>query len=478
MAFISQTQLQDIFLKADTSGQKLDRQQIVQELVNRGNVIEGLNDPPKKKEGLLDKLAKRVTNVQDSFQRNPNEPLMKQHAIIGQAAGGIGDVITSGIGVLGKIGSALTPDFIENPIKGMVGGATNAVAQTPLVQGVAGAYEELKKNSPDTAASLENSANILSLFPITKAGQAGQKAIAQGVKKTGLDVAQEGASKALKESAEASVARTLNPTTIATKATTQKLAPEIIKRPLSDTLAITRKGMQEKAGAAAEVAGEAIQEAGTLAGKTKTSELIDFLQSQKQQFAAGGKVVNREGVASVDEVIDIIAQYGDEVDDEVLRSVRRIFDSEYYQGKKNIAKSTAETSTLSFKKQAADKIRGILAEAYPEVAKLNKEFTFWSGLEGVLEKTVARKTGQKNALKAVATIGGATTGNTVTGRVLGAVGFNAIASLIDSPAWGLVNAKLKNRLADALAASDLSEIGKILSIIPQQTARQVSSSDE
>jgi polyhydroxyalkanoate synthesis regulator phasin len=458
-----------------TLGNKYNASELIQDLVNKKVQIEGLNEPSPKKTGLLDKLAQRVTNVQDSFQRNPNEPLMKQHAILGQTAGGIGDILGSGIGLLGKIGSGLTPDFIENPIKQALGGAANAVAQTPLVQGVTNAYADLKQNSPDTTATLENAANILSLIPISKAGQAGQQVLAKGIKKTGVESAQQGLSKGLKESAEASVAKVLSPATTAAKEATQKLVPQILDRPLTDTLALTRKGMQAKAGSAAEVAGEAIQEAGTLVGKSKTKELVNYLQSQKEQFVAGGKIVNKEGVQSIDEVTDLIAQYGKEVDDETLRGIRKIFDDEYYQGKKNIAKSTGETSQLNFKHQAANKIRGILGEKYPDVAALNKEYNFWSSLQGVLEKTNTRTTGQKGIRKAIAAAAGAASGEGVQGRALGAFVFRTVASLVDSPAWGLMSGKAKNQLADALANADLSKVGKVLSVLPQQA---LSPSDE
>jgi len=393
----------------------------------------------------------------------------------GQGAGLIGDITGAGLVLGGRAISALTPDAIEKPVVDAAKGVGVSILKTPAGQAGLAAiekgtefYNQWKAKDPVNAANLEAVVNIASLLPIGKGARAGKTALAS----TGVDDVAKGLGKAARESAEASVARTLNPTTIATKQTTQNIAGELVDRPLKETLALTRKGMQAKAGAAAEVAGEAIQQAGPLPGRTKTSALIDYLQSQKQQFMAGGKVVSKEGVESIDEVTRIIAQYGDDVDDEVLRDIRKIFDSEFYQGKKNIAKSAAETSTLNFKKKAADKIRSILAEAHPEVAKLNKEYTFWSSLEGVLEKTVARKTGQKQFMKGLATLGGATTGNTFSGKIIGALGFNMVASLIDSPAWGFVSAKLKNRLATALANSDVSEIGKILGSIPGLTAVQ------
>jgi hypothetical protein len=391
----------------------------------------------------------------------------------GQGAGAISDVVGAGLSLGGRALSAITPDSIEKPIVDTAKATFQGAAQSPAGQVVGGAigaatdaYGQFKESQPAAAANIEAIGNIGSMLPIGKVSKVGKQAL------SGVDDVTKAAAKPIRESAEASVARVLNPTTNATKATTQKIAGELVDRPLKDTLAITRKGMEAKAGAAAQVAGEAIQGAGQLPGKSKTKDLITYLQQQKDEFMAGGKVVNREGVGSIDEVTDLVAQYGKEVDDEVLRDIRKIFDDEFYQGKKNIAKSAAETSTLNFKKKAADEIRRILGDKYPDVAALNKEYTFWSNLEDVLGKTVARKTGQKGAIKAVATIGGAAAGQGVAGSLAGALAFRTVASMIDSPAWGFVSAKVKNRLAEALASSNLSEVGQILGSLPGLAAVQ------
>lgn len=490
MARISQQRLQEIFQQADATGQNLDRAEIVQELVNRGNEIEGLNEPAPKT--LFQKIADRnkaafsleQPSAVQRFATGQQGPAATGFQILGQGAGIANDIIGSGLKMAGRGISAITPDAIEKPIVDTVKGAGSAFLQTKV--GQAGlqaaqngmeAYEEWKAQNPSEAANLESFVNIASLVPSGALAKKGQAAAATVSKAVGADDALQSVSQGLRESAEASVSRVLNPTTQGTKATTQKIAGELVDRPLTDTLALTRKGMQAKAGEAAQIAGEAIEGAGTLAGKTNTAEIINFLDSQKQAFMAGGKVVSKEGIESIDEVVRIISQYGDDVDNEVLRTIRKIFDADYYQGSKNIAKSTTETSTLFMKKKAADKIRGILADKFPDVAKLNKEYSFWAGLEDVLSKTVARKTGQKQALKAIATIGGASTGNTVTGKVLNAVGFNVVAGLIDSPAWGFINAKIKNQLSKALADRDLSELGRILGSLPGQAAIQ-STSDE
>lgn len=493
--FIPQTEL-DTLLK-DATSQGLRADEVVQDLVNKGHTIEGLNDPtPPKKKGIFATLSQSLqernqaafgtdTGIVEAAGGFSSDSALGRFAtgqqglgrtalqVAGQGAGAFGDVGAAALQLGGKSLSAVTPDSIEKPIVDTAKRTGVKILQSPAGQAGLAAiekgmevYGQWKEQNPADAADLEAVVNIGSMLPIGRVSQAGKQAL------SGVDDVAKGLGKAARESAEASVSRTLNPTTNATKATTQRIAGELVDRPLKETLSLTRKGMAKKAGAAVEVAGEAIQEAGQIPGKTATSELVDFLQSQKQQFMAGGKVVSEEGVKSIDEVTQIIAQYGEDIPNETLRDIRKIFDAEYFQGKKNIAKSTAETSKLSFKKQAADRIRGILAEASPEVAKLNKEYTFWSSLEDVLEKTVARKTGQKQFMKGLATLGGATTGTSIPSKVIGALGFNMVASLIDSPVWGFVSAKMKNKIAEKLVSSDISELGKILGSIPGSTAVQ------
>lgn len=493
MAIISQRQLQDIFAQADATGKKLDRAEIVQALMDRGDVIEGLNAPtaPPRKgffatvydslkqrnqaatgtdSGLLEAFSSGQISADSAlgrFTTGQQTGLETAVQMAGQGAGAISDITGSAISLGGRVLSSVTPDSIEKPIVDGAKSAVQSILDTPI--GKAGlnalkdgmdAYRSWKQANPRYAADLESVVNIASMLPVGKASQVGTAVLSK------TDDIARGLAKPLRESAEASVSKVLNPTTNATKQATQKLAGEIVDRPLSDTLSITRKGMQAKAATAAEEAGRAIDSAGKLAGKTRTSELVDYLQSKKAQFMADGKVINREGINSIDEVSQIFAQYGDDVSNEALRKIRRVFDDEFFQGKKNVAKSAAETSTLNFKKEAADKIRSILADKFPDVAKLNKEYAFWSNLEDVLGKTVARRTGQKGAIKAMATVGGAVAGQGVAGSVAGALAFRTVASLIDSPAWGFVSAKAKNRLANALANNNLSEIGGVLGSIP------------
>lgn len=275
----------------------------------------------------------------------------------------------------------------------------------------------------------------------------------------------------LKESAKQSIQKVLAPTTKANKYTAEKLSGEILERPVSDTFALTRKGMQTKAGVAKEAAGEAINDFGTLQGKTPVKTILDALEAEKNAFMAGGKVVDPDSVAQIESVQQIFSQYGDEIDDETMRAVRRIFDSKVAKGK-GFQKTLTEGSKLDVQKTASNKIRGILAEKNPDLAKLNKEYSFWANLEDVLEATNQRTVGQDGLVTNLATIGGAVSGNGLQNTLTRALGFRLVAEAARSTGFRLASAKIKNQIADALVQGSFVKLITALEGLPVRAASQ------
>jgi hypothetical protein len=92
---------------------------------------------------------------------------------IGQGAGFVGDVAARGL-------SAVTPDFIEDPLKKGV----QALGQTQTAQEAAAKYSTWKSANPELAANLEAVVNISSLLPIgtgaTTVAQQGTRAALVG----------------------------------------------------------------------------------------------------------------------------------------------------------------------------------------------------------------------------------------------------------------------------------------------------------
>lgn len=269
-------------------------------------------------------------------------------------------------------------------------------------------------------------------------------------------------SNTLSASAETSIVKSLAPTTKANKVTASRVASQALERPMGDTFAFTRQGLENKAIKGKEIAGQAIEDFGKLTGESKTSSIIDALEKEKAQYTAGGVVVNADAVGQLTKVQDIIRQYGDTIDNETLRGVRRIFDTEVKKSK-GFAVPPSEGSLIEAKKIAADNIRGILAETNPDLAKLNKEYNFWANLEQVVRDTNQRTQGQVGIGKDIATLAGAASGNGITGMVLQGLTFRWLGSAIKSTGWRLVSARIKSSIADALASGDLAAVNDILS---------------
>ena len=336
------------------------------------------------------------------------------------------------------------------------------------------AYNNVGKNIGDTANSARQS---LVEHPIATASMVEGlipgtgTAVGQTIKYGGY-TATKPVTTSLKTSAQESISRALMPTTKANKAIAEKIAPEILNRPASDTFAFTRQGLEEKAATKKEAAGQAINDYGRLGGSTPTKEIISSLEKEKGQYSAGKDamgnpiVVNDVAVAHLSKVQDIIKQYGDTIDNETLRDVRKIFDKEISRSK-GFALPPSEGSMIDAKKFASDRIRGVLADANPDIAKLNKEYNFWSNLETVIGDTNKRVAPQTGFGKDLATMAGAASGHGAVNIAIKALTFRWLASAVKSTGWRLVSARIKNKIADAIASGEFTDANNALSISSQ-----------
>lgn len=355
-----------------------------------------------------------------------------------------------GAGAIGTLFSPLAPVF--QPLGEGINAIANKISDIPAIQKFA-----MGKGGAIASRVAETTGNLATL-----AGTAASfvKPPTAGLANT-AGVGENAVSLGLRSSAEESIAKALGATTKANKVLASKLAPQILDRPMSDTFALTRQGLEEKAIAGKEAAGQAIGDFGKLEGTTNTSDVINTLESEKAQYMAGGKVVNAEAVSRINDVQDIIHQYGDVIDNETLRSIKRIFDDQVAKTK-GFAIPPSEGTKISIVKLASDKIRGILADTNPDLAKLNKEYNFWSNLEKVVGDTTKRTQSQSGFGKDIATMAGAVSGHGVVNIAVKALTFRWIASAIKSTGWRLLSGKIKNSIADAMAIGDFSGANDIL----------------
>jgi hypothetical protein len=295
----------------------------------------------------------------------------------------------------------------------------------------------------------------------------------------------------LKQGAINAYSRVIGPTTRENKILTGKVVPELIDR---GTMAFTRKGLQEQAASMAERAATDLESAYASLPQdaiVRFKPVLDKLEQAKQNL----KVVGTEQV--VDEplykalnkvqnkILDIAkeAPVGQEVagttDVSVAtaRSARQRFDAPI-AGKTNLFGLTGkESAKLYAQKEGANAIRAELANEFPDIAKINKEFSTWKTVNNLLDQTLTRTSSQSTPLTqqlvthAGATIGGAAGGG-LPGAVIGGVAGRTLGKLFTSSAWRTVDAVTRDRLANLLARGKVSEAGVLAAnLLASQTGQ-------
>jgi hypothetical protein len=118
-----------------------------------------------------------------------------------------------------------------------------------------------------------------------------------------------------------------------------------------------------------------------------------------------------------------------------------------------------------------------LKQAAPDLAAVNAEWSFWKGLNDVLEQTLQRTQPQGPGLgrqlaETAGTAAGSMVGASAAGPVGAAGGALALGKLAtlwrsatQSPQWRLASARAKNAVADAIVNGDLGQIAMALSRI-------------
>lgn len=430
---------------------------------------------PAPEPSLMEKLGNRYTTAAEGQSYNP---IRNNVRIAGALAGGVNDVVGAAASpIVSPVISAIAEAIKTSPGTKMVAAipgfkeATNTFFGN-AVKGGQKVMSAIDNFSPTMSQDVRDAGNIASLLPVGKFATLGKTVAVDGTKSAVAPIVDNAVSAKIRSGATENIYKVLAPTTKANKITTSKLAPEILKRPFKDTFALTRTGLEKKAATGKELAGDAINDYGDLKGATPTKHVVDALEAEKSQYSAGGKIVNADAVDKLSKVQDIIKQYGDTMENNTLRDVRRIFDAEI-QRSKGFQLPPSEGSMLDAKKVASDKIRGLLAEADPNLDKINKEYTFWKNLEGVMRDTNTRKVGQTGFIDTLTTVGGASTGSTATDMALKAVTFRWLGAALRSPGWKLASARTRNAIADSIATGDFAGAKRKIAAIAPNVALQV-----
>jgi hypothetical protein len=270
----------------------------------------------------------------------------------------------------------------------------------------------------------------------------------------------------LDAAAEKNWAKALNPTTRANKAIVQDVvAPGLRER---GVVATSLDDLRDRAAGHMDNFGGQIddymQQHGSDAvqgkGGTAITSRIDQNIALKQRSGVTPKV-NQPYVDTLNdfkkEVNDLAAANGGVLTLEDARWLRQQYDVPA-AAKNAFALPPAESSKLAAIRDAANTLRGVIADQNPALAATNKEFSFWNRVHDVTDATLERRQGQKPPLTTSLAQGG--------GAILGSGGgpVNAyaaskaagiLAQLRNSTIWNSFSAATKAQLSDLAASGDL-----------------------
>jgi hypothetical protein len=285
-------------------------------------------------------------------------------------------------------------------------------------------------------------------------GYAGSELLGKGV-----SAATKPLSTSLKNSATKQYQKALSPTKAENKFLAQKITPQLLDRGVSGSL----EGINEQAQAAMEDVGPQISAAVKKVPQAKQlaiQPVLQALEDYKDTFKVNGAEMRPDAVARATELQDTIKQLGPDVSYASLNRARQIFDEVVAQGKGYYGKTLAEGGTLDVQREAANAIRQELAKDRPDIAKLNKEYSFWANVEKVTGDTLQRRSGQEGALlPKLGAIGGAATGHLPSGGALYLLG-----RVLQSPRWRTFSAVKKTQIANAIAAGDAATLTKLIGL--------------
>jgi hypothetical protein len=280
-----------------------------------------------------------------------------------------------------------------------------------------------------------------------------------------------GGADALNKSATEDITKVLAPTGKTDKLITQKIAPQLAK---SGVMAATREGLLSKYQALQGAAGDAL-EAGydklPPDAKVEVGGLFDTIQKKIDALTINGSVPSaaQSKVTALQGMMKDLANIGIETsadgskvfaDVGNVRQLRQILDNTI---SKNFGLTELDGATKSAQKTLANSIRGAFAQQYPDIAKLNKDFSFWSDATKVLQNTIDRKTGQTGLLRkgisgGIGAMGGMMSGHPIIGAGIGKI----LSDFVESPAFHTVSAALKNKIATAFEKGDYVGAGKLM----------------
>jgi hypothetical protein len=270
----------------------------------------------------------------------------------------------------------------------------------------------------------------------------------------------------------------LAPTTRETKAITKRIVPKLLERGEKAGFLSGLSKIGSKAKSQTTNLGSKIDDLIDALPETKKIQLgpvLKSIDSWSQKYIVKGVKVNPKAVKMADGMADMFKQFGDELDVANLRKVRQVLDESINLGKgfTNDAITKLETRV---QKTAADTIRAEFAKELPELDKINKQFSFWRGVDDVVSKTLERKAPQTGFLrKGIGASIGAKIGSAfgVAGAGSGAVVGSKVSQALGSAAWKTRSAIWRNNFANAVIKGQTEKVLMMMKTLGVVTKNEI-----
>lgn len=425
--------------------------------------------PAPKPESFLGGLAKNLNPwpLLKAIQEGDDDAV-KNHplitALVGPGAMGAyqaGKVILPGIISAAKDQWQKAEDAYQRGSYSEAAGHALAAAIPGVGPAAANAGDEI--GSGNIAGGMGEATGLLAPF----AGGAALDALKSGARAAGVP-------EALESSANKQYSSALNATTKGNKLRSAQVTPELINRGVTGSVKSIAQQSAEKLGEVGQQLSDAYDNL-----PAGTSIPLKDVQNKIASAAEGAFTVpTAGGPLSASPVADAGMNHAAQINERLLaasdvdpktgarvipvetaRRLRQYYDEVAQQAGRYDGKALADQTTAAAHGMAADAIRAELANNFPDIAKINKEYSFWKDVNRVTTDTLTRRQGQASSPLStmIARGAGEAVGGTV-GGVPGAIagGFigNSLQKLFNSGAWKTTTAVLKDRLADAIASGN------------------------
>lgn len=269
--------------------------------------------------------------------------------------------------------------------------------------------------------------------------------------------------KSLKESAAKSYGKVLGATTKSEKETASKVIPGMVeKKPIT----FSRGTLQATAEKEMDKSGEALEKSYDDLPKDSKISIVPTIENIKKE-QEGLKIkgvlpeVNKVRYAQLDKVKNDLMQVARarEVSPQTLREFRQVYDSHIVESKQGFKMTGRGGARLQAQRFIANDIRRELAQKLPNIAKLNKTYSFWSHMEELLETTGPK---EKGALSSIHGFGAVRPEE--IHPYLG-VFINLGKLVSDNVLWNSISGSLKSRIADTIASGNFGQANKLIDSI-------------